>query len=107
MRTATDSIPARRAASQSQVESPTITASFVPGLVQRRLHEVGLGLGGLHVGGGGPAVHHVASAEQVEVVVHLVPLAELARTTARPRSLRSANRSDAPSSGSTSGSSSE
>ena len=66
--------PARSAASQSQVESPTITASPPPAFSTAALHEVGLWLGGLHVVGGGPGVDQVAGVEQVEVVVDLVLL---------------------------------
>ena len=100
--TAMVSTPARLAASQSQVESPTITASLGPGLVDGRLHEVGLGLGGLHVARGGPAVHELAGVEQIEVVVHLVGLGRagqhhrVARRPSGPRSGRARPRAARP-----------
>jgi hypothetical protein len=44
------------------------------GFLERRHHEVGLGLGRLDVGGGGPAVRELAGIQEVEVVVDLLLL---------------------------------
>ena len=66
--------PARLAASQSHVESPTITRRSAARLVDRRVTRSGSGLVRSHVGRARPAVGELARVEQVEVVVDLVLL---------------------------------
>ena len=68
--------PARLAASHvpRRVADHHRVVGVGAGLLERGVHEVGLGLGRLDVGRAGPAVGELARVEQVEVVVDLVVL---------------------------------
>ena len=68
------SSPARFAASQSHVESPTMTPSLPPALASAAWIRSGSGFVCLHVGGGRPGVGELARVEQLEVVVDLLLL---------------------------------
>ena len=94
--------PARLADSQSHVRVADHHRLPAAGLLDRGGHEVGLGLGRLDVGRGGPAVDERARVEQLEVVVDLVGLGGggqhdgVARPRAGRRSARARPRTARP-----------